>query len=35
MPQYLKAVSGYMKMVGLSVPDSLMTDTIKSLKSND
>ena len=35
MPQYLKAVSGYMKMVGLSVSDSLITDTIKTLKSND
>ena len=35
MPEYLKAVSGYMKMVGLSVPDSLMTDTIISTQSND
>ena len=35
MPKYLKAVSDYMKMVGLSAPDSLMTDTIKNLKSND
>jgi len=28
MPVYLKAVSGYMKMVGISVPDSLAADTI-------
>jgi murein DD-endopeptidase MepM/ murein hydrolase activator NlpD len=31
MPEYLKAVSGYMKMVGLSVPDSLQVDTIKNI----
>ncbi len=35
MPDYLKAVSGYMKMVGLAVSDSLMTDTITSIQSND
>ena len=35
MPQYITTISGYMKMVGLSVPDSLITDTIKTLKSND
>ena len=35
MPQYLRSVSGYMKMVGLSVPDSLITDTIISTQSND
>ena len=35
MPEYLKAVSGYMKMVGLAVSDSLMTDTITSIQSND
>jgi len=35
MPQYLKSVSGYMKMVGLSVPDSLVTDTITNIQSND
>ena len=35
MPQYLRTVSGYMKMVGLAVPDSLQTDTITSIQSND
>jgi murein DD-endopeptidase MepM/ murein hydrolase activator NlpD len=30
MPQYLRSVSGYMKMVGLSVPDSLLTDSVKT-----
>ena len=35
MPEYIKAVSGYMKMVGLSVPDSLQTDTIANTLSND
>lgn len=35
MPQYLRAVSGYMKMVGLSVPDSLTIDTITNIQSND
>ena len=35
MPEYLKAVSGYMKMVGLSVVDSLQTDTIANTLSND
>ena len=40
MPQYLRSVSGYMKMVGLSVPDSLLTDSIKAdtintLNTND
>ena len=35
MPEYLKAVSGYMKMVGLSVADSLQTDTIVNTQSND
>ena len=35
MPQYLKAVSGYMKMVGLAVPDSIMNDTITITASND
>jgi len=35
MPQYLRTVRGYMKMVGLAVPDSLQTDTITSIQSND
>ena len=35
MPQYLRTVSGYMKMVGLAVPDSLQTDTITNIQSND
>lgn len=35
MPQYLKAVSGYMKMVGLAVSDSIMNDTITNTASND
>jgi len=40
MPQYLRSVSGYMKMVGLSVPDSLLIDSIKAdtinaLNTND
>lgn len=40
MPQYLRSVSGYMKMVGLSVPDSIYstvigTDSITNLQSND
>ena len=40
MPEYLKTVSGYMKMIGLSVPDSILSDTIKTdtintLISND
>ena len=40
MPEYLKTVSGYMKMIGMSVPDSILTDTIKadtitSIKSDD
>ena len=35
MPDYLKTVSGYMKMVGLAVSDSLMTDTITNIQSND
>ncbi|MCQ2068563.1 MAG: peptidoglycan DD-metalloendopeptidase family protein [Bacteroidaceae bacterium] len=35
MPQYLKAVSGYMKMVGLSVSDSLQADTTTNIQSND
>ena len=30
MPQYLRSVSGYMKMVGLSVPDSLLIDSVKT-----
>ena len=28
MPEYLRSVSGYMRMVGLSVPDSLLSDSI-------
>ena len=35
MPQYLRSVSEYMKMVGLSVPDSLIADTIINTQSND
>lgn len=35
MPQYIKTISGYMKMVGLSVPDSLQVDTITKTQSND
>lgn len=35
MPQYLKAVSGYMKMVGLVAADSIMNDTITITASND
>ena len=35
MPQYLKSVSAYMKMVGLEVPDSIMSDTITVTASND
>lgn len=35
MPQYLKAVSGYMKMVGLAAADSIMNDTITTTASND
>lgn len=35
MPQYLRSVSGYMKMVGLTVPDSIMNDTITITASND
>lgn len=35
MPQYLKAVSGYMKMVGLDAADSIMNDTITTTASND
>ena len=35
MPQYLRSVSGYMKMVGLAVPDSIMNDTITNTASND
>ena len=27
MPEYIRAVSGYMKMVGLSVPDSILVNT--------
>ncbi len=35
MPQYLMSVSGYMKIVGLAVPDSIMNDTIIDIVSND
>ena len=35
MPEYLRAVSGYMKMVGLEVPDSIISDTITITQSND
>ena len=35
MPQYLKSVSGYMEMVGLAIPDSIMSDTIINIQSND
>lgn len=35
MPQYLKSVSAYMKMVGLEVPDSIMSDAITVTSSND
>ena len=35
MLEYLRAVSGYMKMVGLAVPDSIMSDTITITQSND
>jgi murein DD-endopeptidase MepM/ murein hydrolase activator NlpD len=35
MPQYLKAVSGYMKMVGLAAADSIVNDTITNTASND
>ena len=35
MPQYLRSVNEYMKMVGLSVPDSLIADTIINTQSND
>jgi hypothetical protein len=35
MPEYLRAVSGYMKKVGLTVPDSIASDTITNIQSND
>ena len=40
MPQYINSISGYMKKVGLAVPDStqisaIASDTITNLQSND
>ena len=40
MPQYINSISGYMRKVGLAVPDSVQinsiaSDTITNLQSND
>ena len=35
MPEYLKAINGYMRMVGLEVPDNIMSDTITITQPND